>query len=168
MFRSVRELVIVIVALLVIALFGLWLVGCDLNISQNQTVDTGTGPSPTASPGAQPTPLPSAAPAVATLNVAEFGREGGADCVVAGQPGVLPFRPAEPYCRVLLTCTARDANGTDIGLLLATPAWDNALPTTVNPWNARGECAGPNGAITFSCAVGGKVATRTYECRPVV
>lgn len=138
---------------------------CSLDLIQTQTLTNPTGTSPTAapSPGATPTPLPTAA--VETVRIAEIGREGGAGCVVAGEPTVLPPAP----CKAILTCTPLDAAGRDVGLGY-TPEWEVAgnggfTETSVNPFNGRAECDSGTGSILLTCKVGGKAGVKGYLCR---
>lgn len=137
---------------------------CDLSFINESVNNNNNNPSgPSANPTPTPSPSPGVVPPVATLNVAEYGREGQPGCGTGDQLG---FRAVEPYCRVLITCTPRDEAGVDIGSKLPPPEWFNASPTTVNPWNARGECSSASGTVMFGCSVGGKSDTRTYTCVP--
>jgi hypothetical protein len=162
--RGLKSIGWSILILLVLFALGMMLSGCDLSFINESTNNNNINPSGPSGVSPSPSTSPSPGVVVATLNVAEYGREGGPAC---GEGSTLGYRPGEPYCRVLITCTPRDADGVDIGAKLPPPVWFNAQATTVNPWNARGECSSGTGTVTFACSVGGKTDDRTYTCVPV-
>ena len=144
-----REIAITALVAAVLVVFGLYLTGCELNLTNTQEQEQGdevpTAPQPVPEAPAPPVPI-------AEMRLATFGGGCGEDSL-----------ELSASCGVgkAITCSALDADGNHLGDpegLVYKPEWHAAPPiglsvSNVNLWNARIETEASECYASVICTV---------------